>query len=114
MTGRVHPINKKPGKPLDKLSAQKCISEIAQDTSRIKYTVHVAKRMEERGFSVRDVERILLKGIIVDEPRLSEKGEWSYLVRYVGLEGRNREAGCATIIVKNKKLVIKTVEWIDP
>lgn len=100
-------------KKLSKLEAQDFIHSLAQQSANIKYTAHARERIKLRGFTLRDVERILQRGIIMQEPRLGEHGDWSYLVQYIGLEGRSREAGCVTMILRNKALLIKTVEWID-
>jgi hypothetical protein len=96
------------------VEAQDKIHALAEDSKNIHYTHHARLRLRERSFSIRDAETILRKGIIIDEPRRGETGDWSYLVRYYGLEGKKREAACATIILQNDTLLIKTIEWVDP
>ena len=100
-------------KKLNISTAQKKINNIAVDPKNIKYGAHARERFSERSFSIKQAERILQKGFVMDEPRLGDKGDWSYLVRFLGLEGTSREAACATIIVNGDRLFVKTIEWVD-
>jgi hypothetical protein len=70
--------------------------------------------MEERGFEIDDVYEVLARGDIPGtiEPG-KELGEWKCLV--VGrLEWTSREAGVATVVIRRERLVVITVEWMDP
>ena len=68
----------------------------------------------ERGIRPKDVGQILMRGDIdgnVVPGRNS--GEWKCLV--VGeLHWTRREAGVATVVVRKDRLIIVTVEWMDP
>ena len=70
--------------------------------------------MPERGFDVDDVEYILTRGMIEGEIRPGKRaGDWECLV-VSKLELGGRDAGVITIVVRGDKLIIKTVEWMDP
>ena len=95
------------------MDAQDLINSLAKDAKNIKYTKHARERLGDRDFSIRDVEKVLCNGIIIEEPREGKKGDWSYLIQYWGLERTARDVGCATIILKDNKLLVKTIEYID-
>lgn len=67
--------------------------------------------MEERGITDAQVYEVLRKGHVTEPPALTELGEWKCKI-VMELRG-GREAGVLTIILKNGKLFIKTVEWED-
>jgi len=82
---------------------------------RVTYTAHAAgERMRERGIEVDDVLEVLRRGDILGDVTPGRRsGEWRCLV--VGsLEWTRREAGVATVVVRKDRLIIITVEWMDP
>jgi len=82
---------------------------------KVGFTAHALElRMKERGFEIDDVYQVLARGDIPGtiEPG-REPGEWRCLV--VGrLQWTSREAGVATVVVRKDRLVVITVEWMDP
>ena len=82
---------------------------------KISYGSHVLDRLDERqNFDIMDVGKLLRTGEIEGEVKPgANSGEWSCLVTgKFSLDGR--EAGVATIVVREERLIIKTVEWMDP
>jgi hypothetical protein len=80
---------------------------------RIGFLDHAEERLAQRGFDIFDVYNTLENGYFADdiEPGANE-GEWK--VKIVDTpEGRSRKMGVVTIVVKDKRLLIKTVEWED-
>jgi hypothetical protein len=82
---------------------------------KVSFTDHaLEERMPERGIGLGDVRQVLLRGDI--EGRIApgrKAGEWRCLV--VGrLDWTPREAGVATVVVRHDRLVVLTVEWMDP
>ena len=82
------------------------------DTKNVFLTDHALERMEERDIPDVTVYRVLRNGYMKGDPEPGEKdGEWKIVI-CDQVRGR-REVGVVTIVVKAKKLVIKTVEWKD-
>lgn len=80
---------------------------------RIAYLDHSEQRIGERGFDVFDVRRTLERGHIDGKVEAGKKqGEWK--VKLVETpEGASRKMGVVTIVVREERLLIKTVEWED-
>jgi hypothetical protein len=84
---------------------------------RISYLNHGGFRFEERfadaGFDVFDMYRVLEHGMIEGAIEAgARKGEWK--VKMVGVpDGTDRKMGVVPIVVQEKRLLIKTVEWED-
>ena len=72
------------------------------------------ERSHERGIELHDVIEVLRLGDIEGEIVPGKKaGEWRCLV--VGkLRWTSREAGIATVVVRKDRLIVVTVEWMDP
>lgn len=70
--------------------------------------------MPARGIELDDVMAVLRLGDI-EGPINAGKGpdEWRCLVRG-RLDWTAREAGVATVVVRRDRLIIITVEWMDP
>lgn len=88
------------------------IHRLALDTENIKWSVHAQQRMAERGIDDIDVLRILRQGHV--EPQIEpgkNKGEW--LCKIVKAISGKREAGVVTIVVRDERLILVTVEWED-
>jgi hypothetical protein len=80
---------------------------------RIGYLDHSEERMGERGFDIFDVRHTLERGQIDGRIEAGKKeGEWK--VKLVETpDGTSRKMGVVTIVVKDQRLLIKTVEWED-
>ncbi|AWM07622.1 DUF4258 domain-containing protein [Bradyrhizobium symbiodeficiens] len=80
---------------------------------RVGFLDHSEERLAQRGFDVFDVYQTLEKGYLADEIEAgANEGEWK--VKIVDTpEGTSRKMGVVTIVVKDKRLLIKTVEWED-
>jgi hypothetical protein len=90
--------------------------ELIRDLSRqrqIGFLDHSQERLVERGFDVFDVYQTLENGYFADDIEAgANDGEWK--VKIVDTpEGTSRKMGVVTIVVKDKRLLIKTVEWED-
>jgi len=72
------------------------------------------ERMNERSLEIFDALEVIRLGDI-DGKILPGKnpGEWRCVV--VGnLRWTTREAGVVTVVVRDEKLIVATVEWMDP
>jgi len=91
------------------------IRSLAAD-GKISYSRHALERLDERDNcgDIMDVTKLLRNGEIDGEIKPGARaGEWDCLVMgKFSLEGR--EAGVSTIVVRGERLIIKTVEWMDP
>jgi hypothetical protein len=90
--------------------------ELIRDLSkqrRIGFLDHSQERLSERGFDVFDVYQTLENGHFAEDIEAgANEGEWK--VKVVDTpEGTSRKMGVVTIVVKDKRLLIKTVEWED-
>lgn len=80
---------------------------------RIGYLDHAEERLAKRGFDAFDVYETLENGYISGGIKAGvNEEEWKVKVVDVP-EGRSRKMGVVTIVVKDKRLLIKTVEWED-
>ena len=84
---------------------------------RISYMTHGDARWQERfthkGFDFFDLYTVLEKGYIDGKIEAGMKqGEWKTKVVDVP-KGTSRKMGVVTIVVREKRLLIKTVEWED-
>ena len=88
------------------------IRALAQDSKNVGFYDHAEARMDQRGFTDLDALRILrtgyLSGSIVPG---RNQGEWKCKI-VAPIKGR-REAGVVTILIRDRKLRVKTVEWED-
>ena len=91
--------------------ALKRIREAAKVSGNVILGSHAKDRMLERDITKRDVYRVLQQGDIEGNPQETERGEWKCKLT-LQLRGR-RVAGVVTVIMTNRKLFIKTVEWED-
>jgi hypothetical protein len=71
------------------------------------------ERFAECGFDIFDVYYVLEKGHIDGKIEAGKReGEWK--VKLVDVpDGTSRKMGVVTIVVKEQRLLIKTVEWED-
>lgn len=85
---------------------------------RIAYLDHGDDRFEERfaghGFDVFDMHDVLETGTLDGGAIEAGKKEGEWKVKMVGVpDGTSRKMGVVTIVVQEKRLLIKTVEWED-
>jgi Domain of unknown function (DUF4258) len=91
--------------------AERIIHRLARDSSKVILTTHAKDRMEERGIVRADLDRSLRTGSVLGSPFRNERGDWQckIILRLVG----SRDACAVTVIAKNDRLIIRTVEWED-
>lgn len=96
---------------LNKAEAEKKIHDISLNSSNVIITEHAKERMEERGFVIQDLFRILREGYVDTEATFDEEEKnWKYKI--TKRIDTVREAGVVTAIVDNfQRLVIITIEW---
>lgn len=84
----------------------------AADSANVKFGNHALDRMEERGITTLDALRVLRDGEIKGsiEPGKNH-GEWKCKIAKM-MKG-SREIGVVTLIMNNRRLFVKTVEWED-
>ena len=88
------------------------VREIAALDRHVYLGSHTRERMEERGITRIDAIRVLQRGSICGDILLGRsRGEWKCKV-VARLKG-SRDIGVVTIVVEEKKLFVKTVEWED-
>jgi hypothetical protein len=92
--------------------AERRIKLAAVKTENVLFGDHASERMEERGITDAQIYEVLRRGHVVDPPEKTQFGEWKCKMTKQ-LRG-GRETGVVTIILKNGKLFLKTVEWEDP
>jgi hypothetical protein len=88
------------------------INRLAADTSNIAWTDHAEERMIERDITDRVAVEVLRTG----SPRGpidpgENPGEWK--VKMVKEVKGRREAGVVVLTIRDKRLLVKTVEWED-
>lgn len=72
---------------------------------------HARERMHEREIDDVDVLRVLRSGYLSGNPDPAEPGEWKCKVTKP-IKGA-RIVGVVVIILRSKRLFVKTVEWED-
>ena len=88
------------------------IKRLAANSENVAFGSHSLDRMDERGITTLDVLRALRAGEIVGKIEAGKGlGEWK--CKIIERRKRAREIGVATIVLKESKLFIKTVEWED-
>lgn len=103
----------RPPSPEALLATIKRLSE----EGKISYLDHGDFRLETRfkeiGFDVFDMHHVLEHGGIVGKIEAGKReGEWK--VKVVGVpEGTTRKMGVVPIVIREDRLLIKTVEWED-
>ena len=75
-------------------------------------TVHALDEMDDDGFSIFDMERVILTGKITERQRDLETREWKYLVQGKTIEGLDAEV--VLKIGPTDKLVVITVYVDEP
>lgn len=78
----------------------------------VAFSGHALDRMEERDISDIQVIRVLKRGDLRGEVEAGTgKGEWKCKIVDTGRGAR--EIGVVTLLIKNRRLFVKTVEWED-
>ena len=91
---------------------EKIIRALAEGRVGPGFSEHALDRMDERGITTLDVVRVLRIGGIKGEIGSGRSaGEWKCKV-VAKIKG-SREIGVITIVVAQRKLFVKTVEWED-
>ncbi len=90
--------------------AEKLIQERAADSAKVVILGHPEERCEERDINDVELYQILRGGVVTDAPRL-EEGDWVAVISR-RIRG-TRDAGVVTIILREDKLIVKTVMWVD-
>lgn len=81
---------------------------------KIGFLDHADVRLRQRGFDIFDVFAALDKSGRIDGSIEAGKNEGEWKVKIVDVpEGTSRKMGVITIVVKERRLLIKTVEWED-
>lgn len=109
---QLRPITRWPDHPPRPSGLLATIRKLARER-RIGYLNHAEERIAQRGFDVFDVRRALEVGQVAGKIEAGTRdGEWK--VKLVDTpEGSSRKMGVVTIVVKEQRLLIKTVEWED-
>lgn len=87
-----------------KLAKERCIGFLS----------HAEQRLAQRGFDIFDVYMALEKTGQINGAIEAGKNEGEWKVKVVDIpDGTSRKMGVVTILVKEQRLLIKTVEWED-
>lgn len=100
-----------PPKPMRPGEAQRLVRRIAAKSGNIIWGTHSLDREGERDISDADALKVIKGGMVMDNPTLTEDGEWQCKV--VMRIKANRDVGVVVILRKDGKLFVKTVEWED-
>lgn len=88
------------------------IREIAKDDELITWAEHSFDRSDQRDISIRDALVVLRGGHIKGDIESGKnRGEWKCKM-VKAMKGR-REIGVVTIVINDRSLFVKTVEWED-
>jgi len=91
---------------------EKRIRELAKDDERIIWGDHAFDRSDERDITIRDALFVLQTGYIDGKIEAGKfLGEWKCKMTK-SMKGR-REIGVVVIVIKDKEIFVKTVEWED-
>jgi hypothetical protein len=91
---------------------QEVIRRLARESGKVLFSMHAEDRMMERGITVPEVLSVLREGIIRGEVNSGKTlGEWK--CKIVGTKKGSREIGVVTLVRRQEKLFIVTVEWED-
>jgi hypothetical protein len=82
---------------------------------KLGFTAHaLEERMDERGIGMNDVLQVLTRGDIVGDIMTGKRADERKCLVVGRLGWTSREAGVATVVVRKDRLIIVTVEWMDP
>ena len=95
-----------PSEEIDNEKAHSIIRDIVAG-GEINISKHAKKRIQERGYSMHDVEYILLRGEITNKEFKDKTQSWAYTIKGDDLE--DDEGGVVTVIISRQTCVIITV-----
>ncbi|MCJ7616911.1 MAG: DUF4258 domain-containing protein, partial [Desulfobacterales bacterium] len=95
-----------PSEEIDNEKAHSIICDIVAGGELI-ISKHTKGRMQERGYSMQDVEHILLRGEITNKEFKDKTQSWAYTIKGDNLE--DDEGGVVTVIISRQTCVIITV-----
>lgn len=73
---------------------------------------HSLERLAERGISDVQAIRVFVRGEMRGDPVPGRRaGEWK--VKFVDAVRGNREVGVVSVLIRNERLYVTTVEWED-
>ena len=107
-------VNLTPKQPPHPGTLIKLIRQLARD-GKISWSKHARdERMNERNLDIFDALEVIrigdIDGAIVPGKK---SGEWRCVV--VGrLRWTAREAGVVTVVIRDERIIVATVEWMDP
>jgi hypothetical protein len=88
------------------------IQRLAGDTRNIFWSRHALERMHERDITAMAVLDVLRTGQPIGHVEPGKNpGEWK-LKLWKPLKGR-REAGVVVLVIRERRVLVKTVEWED-
>jgi hypothetical protein len=96
---------------------EKLVRELAVDSRNVRwrsetYETHTESRMEWRGISDKMMFEVLRTGYVKGDIEPGKfPGEWKVKMTKV-MKGR-REVGVVTLVINQRRLFVKTVEWED-
>ena len=106
------PPGNKPGPPHQGV-LMTAIRKLAA-SGAITYTLHAEQRLAQRGIDRQDVTDVIRIGDISGPITPgSNRGEWQCLVAGPP-PWSHRDVGVALAVEPTRRVIIKTVEWIDP
>lgn len=91
---------------LDNQDAIQLIREIVE-FGTVVLSGHAKERMAERGYTMHDVEHILLRGEIARKEFNPEANNWKYTIKGEALDGEG--GGVVTAIIRRDALILITV-----
>ena len=95
-----------------KADLETIVREIATADRHVYLGAHTRERMEERGITRLDAIRVLQRATIEGDIEPGRKpGEWK--CKCVARLKGSREIGVVTVVIEERKLFVKTVEWED-
>ncbi len=91
------------------------IQSLLNHSDGISLLLHAQDRMVERGITMSDILYVLEHGEIDGKISAADnEGEWQCKIcDSPRFPENNRDIGVVTIVIKNEKILIKTVEWED-
>jgi hypothetical protein len=88
------------------------VQRLAADTRNVAWSIHALDRMLERDITDEMALSVLRAGYISDEIVPGKNaGEWKVKMTKQ-IKGR-RHAGVVTLLIRERRLLIKTAEWED-
>ena len=96
-----------PAEELENEKAHALIKEILSMDGEFIVSRHAKERMKERGYTLHDVEYILLHGTITGKQFVNSAGNWRYIITGPDLDGTDGSA--VTTIIHRNAIVLVTV-----